>query len=341
MKTAIVLLVSSLVPAWPACLGPGVLGISPGVTPPKLISKVEPEYSLEARAAGIQGTVVVQVVVDERGKPSDVTVLSPLGFGLDERAGAAIEKSQFTPAKKNGKPIKALATIEKTFRFPGHWFDERAEGRRTRFNLALQGLRSHDPTRTEPALRVMQDLARQEYPAAMDVMGRMLNAGQYVEKDPEQGARLIMKAAEMNYAPAVFDLGILYLDGENVARDPEHGLMLIHDAALMGSLPAQYFLAQRYEAGNALPRDAERARHYFRLCAARGDSNCQLRLGKLLLDLPAREDRDYVQAVAWLQLAADRGNGEARTIAAIEASKLTPEQEDWMNKLKAQLVRPQ
>jgi TPR repeat protein len=66
-----------------------------------------------------------------------------------------------------------------------------------------------------------------------------------------------------------------------------------------------------------------------------------LKLGKLLLDLPAREESDYVQALAWLQLAADRGNNEAKNIAAAETRKLTQAQEDWMDKLKAQLVRPQ
>jgi TonB family protein len=339
MRTPILL--SGLALAIAACAQQNVVRIGPGVTPPRLLSKIEPEYSFEAREAHVQGTVVFQIVVDENGRPAEISVLSPLGFGLDERAQAAIEKWSFAPGAKEGRAVKVLATIDVNFRFPGIWFDEKAESRRTKFNLALEAIKSHEPKRTEPAVKTIQDLARQKYPPAMGLLGRMMRVGQYVAKDPAQGVSLIAKAADKNYGPAIFDLGVLYLEGTQVPLDAEKGLKLIHDAALLGSVPAQYQLGQRYEAGSALPRDAERARHYFRLCAAKGDPNCQLKLGKLLLDLPAREESDYVQALAWLQLAADRGNNEAKNIAAAETRKLTQAQEDWMDKLKAQLVRPQ
>src|SRR4029077_20640019 len=72
--------------------------IGPGVTPPRVLRKVEPEYSPIARADRVQGTLVLQIVVDEKGRATDITVLSPLGFGLDERAQAAVEKWEFVPA---------------------------------------------------------------------------------------------------------------------------------------------------------------------------------------------------------------------------------------------------
>lgn len=341
MKATTFLVFSGLTVALGACAQPDVVRVGPGVTPPRVLSKIDPEYSFQAREANVQGTVVFQIIVDEQGRPANLSVLSPLGFGLDERAQAAIEKWQFAPGIKEGKPVSVLSTIEVNFRVPGTWFDEKAEGRRTKFNIALEVLKHRDPKRMEQAVKTVQDLARQNYPAAMDLLGRMKDAGQFVDKDPDQGILLIKGAAEKNYAPAMFDLGVLCLDGQLVPRDMEKGLKLFHEAALLGSAQAQYHLGRRYEAGSGLPRDFERARHYFRLCAARGDSNCQLRLGKLLLDLPAREERDYVQAIAWLQLAAARGNGEAKTIADAEVPKLTQAQEEWMIKLKAQLGSPQ
>jgi hypothetical protein len=66
---------------------------------------------------------------------------------------------------------------------------------------------------------------------------------------------------------------------------------------------------------------------------------CQYRLGRLLLDSANRPERDYVQAVAWFQLAGERGIQEARDIASREAAKLTPAQTVWMTTLKAQLAR--
>jgi TPR repeat protein len=66
---------------------------------------------------------------------------------------------------------------------------------------------------------------------------------------------------------------------------------------------------------------------------------CQYRLAGLLLDQADRPERDYVQAVAWLQLAAEHGLAEASEIASREAAKLTPTQTAWMTTLKAQLIR--
>jgi hypothetical protein len=70
----------------------GAMRIGPGITPPRLLHKVEPEYSPDARADHIQGTVVLQLAVDEKGRATGITVISPLGFGLDERAQAAVER---------------------------------------------------------------------------------------------------------------------------------------------------------------------------------------------------------------------------------------------------------
>src|SRR5260370_42495318 len=110
-------------------------------------------------------------------------------------------------------------------------------------------------------------------------------------------------------------------------------------ASILGSPQAQFYLGNRYETGGGVPRELDRARRYFRLCAAQGVPVCQYPLGRLLLDSANRPERDYVQAVAWFQLAGERGIQEARDIASREAAKLTPAQTIWMTTLKAQLVR--
>jgi hypothetical protein len=48
----------------------GAIRIGPAVTPPRLLHKVEPEYSPDARADHIQGTVVLQLAVNEKGRPT-------------------------------------------------------------------------------------------------------------------------------------------------------------------------------------------------------------------------------------------------------------------------------
>lgn len=97
-------------------MGGGAYRIGGGVSPPTVLFKVEPEYSEEARKAKFQGTVVLFVVVDEKGNPKDLKVIRPLGLGLDQKAIEAVEKWKFSPGKKDGKPVPVQATIEVNFR---------------------------------------------------------------------------------------------------------------------------------------------------------------------------------------------------------------------------------
>jgi protein TonB len=97
-------------------MGGGAYRIGGGVSPPSVILKVEPEYSEEARKAKFQGTVILFVVVDDKGNPRDLKVIRPLGLGLDQKAIEAVEKWKFKPGMKDGKPVAVQATIEVNFR---------------------------------------------------------------------------------------------------------------------------------------------------------------------------------------------------------------------------------
>ena len=97
-------------------MGGGAYRIGGGVSPPSILFKVEPEYSEEARKAKFQGTVLLFVVVDEKGNPRDIKILRPLGLGLDQKAVEAVEKWKFSPGKKDGKPVPVQAQIEVNFR---------------------------------------------------------------------------------------------------------------------------------------------------------------------------------------------------------------------------------
>jgi TonB family protein len=97
-------------------MGGGAYRIGGGVSPPSVLLKVEPEYSEEARKAKFQGTVILFVVVDEKGNPRELKVIRPLGLGLDQKAIEAVEKWKFRPGMKDGKPVAVQATIEVNFR---------------------------------------------------------------------------------------------------------------------------------------------------------------------------------------------------------------------------------
>jgi len=86
------------------------------VTAPRLVYKVEPEYSEKARLAKFQGTVALRVLVDVDGQPKDLRLIRSLGLGLDEKAVEAVLQWRFNPAQKNGRPFPLCAEIELRFR---------------------------------------------------------------------------------------------------------------------------------------------------------------------------------------------------------------------------------
>jgi TonB family protein len=94
----------------------GVYRIESGMNPPKLLSKVEPGYTEEARIARYQGTLVLSVEVGTDGLAHNMTVLRGLGLGLDDRALDAVSQWKFQPAVKDGQPIPVIANIEVNFR---------------------------------------------------------------------------------------------------------------------------------------------------------------------------------------------------------------------------------
>lgn len=96
--------------------GGGVFRIGGGVSAPVPLYKVEPEYSEEARKAKFQGTVVLSIVIDEHGTPTNFKVVRPLGLGLDEKAIEAVQKWKFRPGMKDGRAVAVLATVEVNFR---------------------------------------------------------------------------------------------------------------------------------------------------------------------------------------------------------------------------------
>lgn len=87
-----------------------------GLTPPRVVSKIEPGYTQEARDAKIQGTVVLKLEIDEAGKAENIRVTRSLDEGLDAKAIEAVSQWQFEPGRLHGEPVRVEATIEVNFR---------------------------------------------------------------------------------------------------------------------------------------------------------------------------------------------------------------------------------
>jgi TonB family protein len=136
------------------------------VVAPRVVDAPDPEYSEEARQAGLQGVCVVTLVVGSDGTTRDVRVDRSLGMGLDEKSIKAVRSWRFKPATKNGHAVAVLINVEVSFSMSG---GELPEG--------LQPV-----PRDGNELSGQQDKHASDYPLVVEVQfvtGR-LSAGGYV-----------------------------------------------------------------------------------------------------------------------------------------------------------------
>jgi protein TonB len=72
---------------------------------PMPLGRCSGKYTEAAKQAGIEGVVVLDLVVDERGRAREVVVKEALSHGLTEAAVAALQACTFTPGERNGQPV--------------------------------------------------------------------------------------------------------------------------------------------------------------------------------------------------------------------------------------------
>jgi periplasmic protein TonB len=99
-----------------AGIGGGAYRPGHGVSAPKVIYRVEPEFSEEARKNKMQGIVVLRVIIGTDGKPADISVQRTLGMGLDEKAIEAVRQWRFEPGTKDGQKVPVQVSMEVSFR---------------------------------------------------------------------------------------------------------------------------------------------------------------------------------------------------------------------------------
>ena len=85
--------------------------------PPVPLRPIKPKYPEIAQEAGIEGTVVVQVFVDAKGRVKETIILKGIpNTGLDEAAADAIRLVRFKPAKQRERAVGVWISIPVNFR---------------------------------------------------------------------------------------------------------------------------------------------------------------------------------------------------------------------------------
>jgi protein TonB len=99
-----------LPPVAPTPPPPTIVKVGQGVREPVRIAGAPPQYPQVARDARVQGTVILEAVINERGRIERVRVLKSQPL-LDAAAIAAVQDWRYTPTLLNGVPVSVLMTI--------------------------------------------------------------------------------------------------------------------------------------------------------------------------------------------------------------------------------------
>jgi serine/threonine-protein kinase len=103
-------------PASPAPLREGdLVALTAADQPPRRISGRTPPYPDEARRLGMSGSVLIEMIVTERGQPERLRVLESAGTILDETVIEAASSWRFEPAVLDGVKVRVRWPYRHTF----------------------------------------------------------------------------------------------------------------------------------------------------------------------------------------------------------------------------------
>jgi TonB family protein len=97
-------------------IGGGPYHPGSGIEPPRLLREVKPGYTEDARRSGLEGEVLLEIVVVRDGGVGDVRVVRRLGSGLDQRAIEAVKQWRFDPARRQGVPVDVIVEVSVEFK---------------------------------------------------------------------------------------------------------------------------------------------------------------------------------------------------------------------------------
>jgi TonB family protein len=94
--------------------------VQPCARPAKALKAMPPKYSKEAKAAKIEGIVLLKVLVGLDGRAHDIVIVKGPGYGLETQAIKTIMKKWvFQPATYSGAPVACWQKVQVTFRLYG------------------------------------------------------------------------------------------------------------------------------------------------------------------------------------------------------------------------------
>lgn len=144
--------------------------------------------------------------------------------------------------------------------------------------------------------------ADQDHPAAIENLAILYS----MQKKYEDAFKMYEKGKELNRYSCYRGLAEMYRSGRGIAKDTVKAFELYTSAAENNDVVSQYSLGKFYYNGILTEKDRLRAVQWYTKAAERGYLNAQNELGIIFYD-----EKKYVEARKWFQMAADRENAFA------------------------------
>jgi TonB family protein len=86
-----------------------------GVSAPRLVKEVKPQYTADALRRGVSGAILLRCVIDLDGVPTRLEIVKALDGELDRASLETLKQWRFEPGQKDGKAV--LVQIDVTIAF--------------------------------------------------------------------------------------------------------------------------------------------------------------------------------------------------------------------------------
>lgn len=178
-------------------------------------------------------------------------------------------------------------------------------------SLYLRGLPNLLERNTEDGIKLLSEAVRAKSLTARFNLGMAYYNGDGVEKNPYKAAQWLELAVKQNFSQAQYTLGLLLIEGaDGVTKNTVKGLRLLKDASKQNHPLAKEYLIKRGDFFNsdALPTRASFSNEEIKVNSA--DDNTRLKLARNFYT-GVGERQDYIKAFTLFFPLAQGGNAEA------------------------------
>ncbi|MEO6395341.1 MAG: tetratricopeptide repeat protein [Devosia sp.] len=171
-----------------------------------------------------------------------------------------------------------------------------------------EALEAHNRGDEQLALELLLPLAESGEIKAMDTLSHIYWWGDGVPPDHTEALKWSRRSAALGSSAGQHDLAIHYLNGDVVKKDAEMGASLYKMAAEQGDAHAKAGLGSLYLKGTGVPEDFDQGMALIRAAAEQGYYRAQSSLGVFLHNGAYGLPKDDLEAIRWLELAAEQGD---------------------------------